>query len=309
MVDFGPNINMLLLSDSKAAGNLPDAESSLLLDHLGGKLADRYLQSYLRKPGFLDFAETWIKEFFEPTKWKQGLIRVSLPVMFVPYARPDGMSEENYFKIVQVRLEKMGLSTVCAPADGIKWENLQDIAGIFVGEGHTYTLLQKLQETGSLDVIREAVGEGVPYLGSSAGTLITSPTIKTTNDMPCPTTNMIDLRSLGLVDFQINPHYMDKGMHDPNHQGETRDTRLKEFYAFNPDKPVLGLYEGQALRVEGERIVLLTSERARGLNTPIFYNGHRHEIACQVGVPVDISHLFERGVTSRRFQKLEAMAP
>ena len=80
-------------------------------------------------------------------------------------------------------------------------------------------------------------------------------------------------------------------MHDPKHQGETRDTRLHEFCAFNPHTPCLALYEGQALRVMGEHTQILTSDRSRGTTPPLFLNDTREEIVCEVGVPKDVSHI------------------
>ena len=256
--------NMLLLSGSKAAGNLPEGEV----------------------PGFLDWAALWVEEFFADA------IKQQMPVMFVPYARAGGVSEQEYFSLVQKRLKKMGIESVCASADGITKAALQAVGGIFIGGGHTPTLLYKLQQTNSVDVIRDAVNAGLPYLGSSAGTLITCPTIKTNNDMPGPANDVIDLKSLNLIGAQINCHYMDNAMHDPKHQGETRDLRLKEFCVFNPNVSVLGLYEGQALRVIGEQVSLWTSERARGFKTPVFRNQDRVEVHCAVGVSSDVSDIF-----------------
>lgn len=255
--------NLLLLSGSKAAGNLPDNQ----------------------KPGFLDWAEVWVKEFFAHS------IQQQRPIMFVPYARAEGMSEKDYFTLVQQRLKKMAIDVVCAPSEGISQQALEEVSGIFVGGGHTPTLLYKLQTTGSLEIIRKQVLAGLPYLGSSAGTLITCPTIKTNNDMPGPANDIIDLKSLGLINAQINCHYMDNAMHDPKHQGETRDLRLKEFCVFNPNINVIGLYEGQALRVMDDKIYLWTSEQARGTATPVFRNDTRIEIQCMAGVPQDVSSL------------------
>ena len=201
MADQYSKKNMLLLSGSRAAGNLADGE----------------------KPGFLDFAEPWIEDFFA-----KG-IQDNRPVLFVPYARPSGMAEDEYFRMAQQRMKKMGIDLVCAPTEGITEDTLAGVGGIFIGGGHTYTLLDKLQKTGSLNVIRRAVEEGLPYMGSSAGTIICCPTIKTTNDMPGPAANEIDLKSMGLISVHINCHYMDNAMHDPKHQGETRDTRIQEF--------------------------------------------------------------------------------
>lgn len=272
--------NMLLLSGSRAAGGLPEGE----------------------KPGFLDFAEGWMTDFFADA------IKTQKPVVFVPYARPSGMTEEDYFNFVRDRVSKMGITLVCAPETGITQEFLADKGGIFVGGGHTPTLLHKLQQTGSLQAIKEAVESGLPYMGSSAGTLITCPSIKTNNDMPCPANDVMDLRSLNLIKPQLNCHYMDNAMHDPKHQGETRDTRLIESCTFNPQMTVLGLYEGQALRVEGDKVNLLTSPNNRGTNTPVFkFNSStqavdRSEIECQVGVAQDVSRLFNppaQGISTR----------
>ena len=257
--------NMLLLSGSKATGNLPDGVM----------------------PGFLDWAEAWVKEFFIQS------IQQQKPIVFVPYARPGGITEQEYFMLVQQRLAQMGITSVCASEHGVTTEILQEARGIFVGGGHTPTLLYKLQTSHSLDVIRQAVNKGLPYLGSSAGTLITCPTIKTNNDMPGPANNIIHLESLGLVNAQINCHYMDDTMHDPKHQGETRDLRLQEFCVFNPNTTVLGLYEGQALRVIGNKTYLWTSKQTRGTKTPIFCNKLRTTIQCTIGIEQDISDIFK----------------
>lgn len=260
----GQSKNMLLLSGSRAAGNLPIGV----------------------KPNNFDFAETWIKELVAATNPEKK------PLLFVPYARPYGDSEEAYFNKVRDKLNQMGIAMVCAPPQGITAETLQNIGGIFIGGGHTYTLLHKLQQNGALDLIRHKVEAGLPYIGSSAGTIITCPTIKTTNDMPGPAHNTINLNALGLIGAQLNCHYMDNSMHDPKHQGETRDTRLQEFCAFNPNTPVLGLYEGQALRVKGNKTEILTSERCRGTKPPLFLNDKREEVACEIGIPKDVSHIF-----------------
>jgi dipeptidase E len=266
--------NLLLLSGSKATGNLPDGA----------------------EPGFLEFAEDWIRDFFAPA------VAAGKPVLFVPYARPSGVSEEDYYKKVAAKFDELGIKTVCAPKGGITAKDLKGIGGIFIGGGHTYTLLKKLQRNGALKLIRRKVEDGLPYMGSSAGTIIACPTIKTTNDMPCPAHDVIDLKALSLIGAQLNCHYMDDKMQDPKHQGETRDTRLKEFCAFNPGVPVLGLYEGQALRVEGGKTSLLTSERARGTKPPVFLDGRREEVDCRIGTPRDVSEVFA-GKKSRPSKK------
>jgi dipeptidase E len=131
---------------------------------------------------------------------------------------------------------------------------------IYVGGGNTFRLLSELYRFEVLDLLRERVRDGVPYLGVSAGANVACPTIKTTNDMPITLPPRLD--ALGLVPFQVNTHYFtgrthvkhDDGYHE--HFGETRDERLREFHEMN-ETPVIGLWEGGMLRIEQGQVLLV----------------------------------------------------
>jgi dipeptidase E len=129
---------------------------------------------------------------------------------------------------------------------------LPDNPAVFVGGGNTFRLLKTLQDGGLLDQIRRKVLDGMRYMGSSAGANLACPTIKTTNDMPI--VQPADFHALGLVTFQINPHYIDA---DPNsrHMGETREKRISEFHEEN-DLTVIGLREGSWIVVDQGRATL-----------------------------------------------------
>jgi dipeptidase E len=178
-------------------------------------------------------------------------------VLFVPYALQD------HDRYLQVLAEK-GLDAGYV-LDGIHRypdpaEAVRRAEALYVGGGNTFRLLGELYRFGLLDLIRARVRDGLPYLGVSAGTNVACPTIKTTNDMPI--TQPPGLEALGLVPFQVNPHYFtgqtfvkrDDGYHE--HFGETRDDRIREFHEMN-DTPVVGLCEGGLLKVEGGRVLLL----------------------------------------------------
>ena len=165
-------------------------------------------------------------------------------LVFVPFALRD---REGYGARAAKRLADAGIEAVTL-TEGAAGERLLAAApAVFVGGGNTFRLLATLERSGLLDLLRERAGGGMPYIGSSAGTNLATPTIKTTNDMP-----IVQPRSfaaLGLVPFQINPHYVDP---DPGstHMGETREQRIREFHEEN-ETTVVGLREGAWIRVEG----------------------------------------------------------
>lgn len=134
----------------------------------------------------------------------------------------------------------------------LAFTSLEEAELILVSGGNTFQLLREVRERGLLERIRSKVCSGAKYVGWSAGANLACPTIKTTNDMP-----IVDpggLEALGLVPFQVNPHYTNA--HPPGHQGETRDQRLAEFALANPALPVIGLPEGDWLRVSGGAVEL-----------------------------------------------------
>ncbi|HEX9692976.1 MAG TPA: dipeptidase PepE [Gemmatimonadales bacterium] len=139
---------------------------------------------------------------------------------------------------------------------------------IVVSGGNTFALLAALYDRGLLDAMRRRVRAGAPYIGWSAGANLACPTIRTTNDMPI--VQPPSFAALGLVPFQINPHFTDALI--PNHGGETRSERLEEFLVANPEATVVGLREGTMLRVEGDTVMLVGDKPAR-----VFRSGREPE--------------------------------
>lgn len=173
-------------------------------------------------------------------------------VLFVPYAAVR-FSFDAFADKVAERFGPLGYGVrpIHREADPVAAVERAD--AIAVGGGNTFQLLLRLYEGALLDPIRARVRAGMPYAGWSAGSNVACPTIRTTNDMPIVEPPSLD--ALGLVPFQINPHYTDAAI--PNHGGETRSERLLEFIAANPGMPVVGLREGTTIRVDGARMTLL----------------------------------------------------
>jgi dipeptidase E len=202
--------------------------------------------STLYGSGYLDHAERQIRDFLVGAP----------PVLFVPFALFD---RDAYAEQARRRFETMGLSLVGIQRATDPRRAVLEAKALFIGGGNTFRLLKTLQDLSLLEPIRRRVAEGMPYIGSSAGSVVSSPTIRTTNDMPI--VELSSLEALGLVSFQINAHYLDP---DPasTHMGETREERLRQFHEENAT-PVVGLREGTMLWIEGDAVRLLGVAPAR----------------------------------------------
>lgn len=165
---------------------------------------------------------------------------------FVPFALFD---RGSYTAKARGRFEREGVMVKEITADRRGFKTLSWAEAIFVGGGNTFRLLKALRDSDLLVAIGRRVDEGMVYMGASAGSNLASPTIRTTNDMPIVDPGSFD--ALGLVPFQINPHYVDPPI-DSTHMGETREQRLLEYLEENT-APVVGLREGGWLRVENGR--------------------------------------------------------
>jgi len=208
--------------------------------------------STLYGSGYLDHAELEIRDFL-------GGIG---EVLFIPFALYD---RDAYASTARERFQRMGYSLEAIHTTADTQRAVNDAEAIFIGGGNTFRLLKALYDTDVLQTIRKRVAQGTPYIGSSAGSNVAGPTIKTTKDMPIVQPPSFD--ALGLVPFQISPHFLDP---DPNstHMGETQEERILQFLEEN-DTPVAGLREGAMVRVENDSTVLKGTSGAR-----IFRKGH-----------------------------------
>lgn len=164
-------------------------------------------------------------------------------ILFFPYALQD---HDSYAGRIEERFRDLSYKIESAHRSESLLDSIAKAEAVFVGGGNTFRLLKSLYDNKLLAPLRQQMEAGVPYVGWSAGANIAAPTIRTTNDMPI--VEVPSLAALGLISFQINPHYLDK---DPSstHMGETREERLRQYLEEN-EMPVIGLREGAWLRVE-----------------------------------------------------------
>jgi dipeptidase E len=180
-------------------------------------------------------------------------------ILFIPFARPGGISHEDYTKKVAEAFASINISVKGIHEFESAENAIKDAEGIFTGGGNTFLLVTQLYKHNIMQILSETVKNGTPYLGTSAGSNICGLSMQTTNDMPI--VYPPSFQTLGLIPFNLNPHYLDPDTQS-KHMGETRETRIKEFHAFN-SIPVLGLREGSWLEVKGNKVTLKGSLTAR----------------------------------------------
>ncbi|NLD23151.1 MAG: dipeptidase PepE [Bacteroidales bacterium] len=198
---------------------------------------------------YLDYPKNNIKDFLGDK---------SKNAIFIPYAAVT-FSFEEYEKKVNDRFAEIGHQVTSIHRFINPIEAIENSDAIVVGGGNTWQLVKMLQEKGLMKVIRKKVKQGTPYIGWSAGSNIACPSLKTTNDMPI--VEPIKFKTLKLVPFQINPHYLDDN--PANHGGETREVRINEFIEVNRETHVVGLREGTMLLLENNDLALIGKRKAR----------------------------------------------
>lgn len=180
-------------------------------------------------------------------------------IIFIPFARPGGISHEDYTQKARSFFEKINIKVRGLHEFADKAAALNNAKGFFTGGGNTFLLVKTLHEENLMSVLKNNVETGKPYLGCSAGSNIGGQNMKTTNDMPIVYPSSFEC--MGLVPFNINPHYLDPNP-ELKHNGETRETRIKEFLTQN-DLKVIGLREGNWIRKIGDRITVEGTELTR----------------------------------------------
>ena len=198
---------------------------------------------------YLEYLTTEIAELFS------GMDEI----IFIPFARPGGISHEDYTSYARNFFSKLNIKVKGLHEFEDKIAAVNAGKGFFTGGGNTFLLVKTLHEENLMNILKENVEKGKPYLGSSAGSNIGGLNMKTTNDMPIVYPQSFE--TMGLVPFNLNPHYLDANP-DLKHNGETRTTRIKEFLTQN-DTIVVGLREGNWIRRIGNQITVEGNQLTR----------------------------------------------
>jgi dipeptidase E len=198
---------------------------------------------------YLDYPKLDIRKF---------LGEKTVNALFIPYAAVT-FSFDIYESKVEERFAEIGHHITSIHHFKNPVEAVQNAEVIVVGGGNTWQLVRMMHDNRLMEAIRQKVEQGTPYIGWSAGSNVACPTLQTTNDMPVVDPKGFDC--MGLVPFQINPHYLDAN--PAGHGGETREQRIEEFLEINPGINVVGLREGTMLKYENNKLILIGKRSAR----------------------------------------------
>lgn len=198
---------------------------------------------------YLGWPRPYIADFLK----KHAITRV----LFIPYAGVNlaptlNASYDAYESKVALVFKELGVELTSVHRETSPLKAAMEAQCIAVGGGNTWHLVTVMHRTGLMNVVKERATNGMPYMGWSAGSNVACPTLMTTNDMPIIMPPSFSC--MNLIPFQINPHFLDKN--PEGHGGETREDRINEFLAINPEIKVAGLREASLLEVEGNRMNL-----------------------------------------------------
>ena len=205
--------------------------------------------SSMQGESYLDYPKLEIQKF---------LGQKPVNALFIPYAAVT-YSFDNYESKVEERFAEIGHHVTSIHHFNDPVEAVLNAEAIVVGGGNTWQLVRMMHDNLLMKAIIQKVKSGTPYIGWSAGSNVACPTLQTTNDMPVVDPKGFDC--MGLIPFQINPHYLDAN--PAGHGGETREQRIEEFLEVNPKITVVGLREGTMLKYENNLLTLIGSRKAR----------------------------------------------
>ena len=170
---------------------------------------------------YLDYPKYEIQKF---------LGKKPVTALFIPYAAVT-FSFDEYCEKVEKRFSEIGHHMIGIHTFENPVKAIEQAEAIVVGGGNTWQLVRMMHDNKLMNPIREKVITGTPYIGWSAGSNVACPTLRTTNDMPI--IDPIGFDCIGLVPFQINPHYLMQILKDMAVKHVQQ--RIAEFLELNPE--------------------------------------------------------------------------
>lgn len=136
-----------------------------------------------------------------------------LKLAFVNTAAETEAGEKQWLKDDRDSLEKVGFVvfdyTLTGKTEQEIARDLADIDILFVAGGNTFHLLFQARKCNFEKILRQLLGKGVIYIGSSAGSVIMGPDIEVVKniDDPAKAKDLENFAGFNLVNFIVLPHW------------------------------------------------------------------------------------------------------
>lgn len=188
----------------------------------------------------------------------QDVVEIARPILVrspkpeVAYL-PAGATERHFLRETRTAFRRLARVTLLKvesdPLEKLRLV-LRRVTLLYIPGGNTYLMAHRLHTRGWMDLIRQRLLEGLPFIGFSAGAMLCGLDILTTNDLNC--CGCTHFTGLGLVPYNFNMHY-------PTEEGEARqerDGRMWEYHLFH-DQPVLAMQDNAYIRSIPEGLELV----------------------------------------------------
>lgn len=169
----------------------------------------------------------------------------------IAYLRGTSDVTGKYFNYVVEYYKDLGISNVNyfdldKEYDKLKVSQIFSYDAIHLSGGSTFRFLNLLKQSNLLDLLKSYVESGKVLIGVSAGSIITTKSIDTSQYLEDDTVGLEDRSSLGIVDFDFMPHWN-------NEQSEKSLESLKEYSKLN-NRTVYACKDGDGIVIEGEDV-------------------------------------------------------
>ncbi len=174
-------------------------------------------------------------------------------IAFIPTASniyPDWNPVEDRSKLIGLGFQVKEVNLENKTKEELSFE-MKNVDLIFIAGGNTFYLLQECRKSKFDEIIVELIKKGVPYIGSSAGTVLMGPSVELALDIDNQeeAPDLENYAGLNLVDFVVLPHYDDESFR------YKIDENLKKMDHIN--YKTIKITDNQAVMIIGKKIEII----------------------------------------------------
>ena len=181
-----------------------------------------------------------------------GLARSEVKIGFIPTAaNAEPGNKDWYIRQISdlIKHQFTWIDFIDFSASNVAWKGrLEECQVLYVSGGNTFHLLHEVRKHRFDMWLKEHISQKV-YVGTSAGSILMTPTISIAAVEPADTNDigLTDLTGLSYVNFEVSPHTPEFLTHQAN-----------EEYAHRSNNPLYALDDNSAIQVIDEKVTVVS---------------------------------------------------